>query len=149
MLGKVGANIGRRDEVITRLDDAQAGFAHLWPRMARGDTDFVRSLAAQCRCLIQALAEGDLGRLHEEEQKAAPLLATAKRYSPNWNWSVDKRADVRLVDGPSAVAAGSTRTRSGWSRSTTARAAGHPPARPGHQHGDDPGVAAWYSSYGG
>jgi hypothetical protein len=89
LLDRGPSDFEQRDEVITRLDNAQAGFAHLWTRMTWEDSDVGRSLAAQCRCLILTVAAGDPARLREEQDKAAALLATAKGSSPHWNWSVD------------------------------------------------------------
>ena len=79
----------RRDEVVTRFNNAREGFAHLWPRMSWKDSTFGRSLVAQCHYVVSTIATGDPARLQQEQDKTASLLAAAKRFSPTWSWSVD------------------------------------------------------------
>ena len=89
LLEQVPSNSRRRDEVVTRLNNAREGFAHLWPRMSWKDSTFGRSLVAQCQYVISTITTGDPARLQQEQDKAASLLAAAKRFSPRWSWSVD------------------------------------------------------------
>ncbi|MGD0394149.1 MAG: hypothetical protein ABSC41_16090 [Acidimicrobiales bacterium] len=89
LLERVATNSRRRDEVVTRLNNAREGFAHLWPRMNWKDSMFGRSLVAQCQYIITTVSTGDPARLQQEQHKAASLLATAKHFSPRWSWSVD------------------------------------------------------------
>ncbi len=89
LLGRASSKTGKRDEAVTRLNNAREGFAHLWPRMSWRDSTFGRSLVAQCQHVILTITIGDPARLQQEKDKAASLLATAKRCSPAWSWSVD------------------------------------------------------------
>ncbi|MGA3149400.1 MAG: hypothetical protein ABSF33_18295 [Acidimicrobiales bacterium] len=89
LLGQAPSNSRKRDEAITRLDNAREGFAHLWPRMSWRDSTFGRSLVAQCQHVILTITTDDPARMQQERDRAASLLATAKGFSPTWSWSVD------------------------------------------------------------